>query len=206
MGELSLQDPGFRRWRGAHRVATQGSGTKTLNHPVVGPLTLDWSFLTSTDDPDQQLITLTAEPSTPSHDRLRILASGPKPPTTRFRTARDSPGSGNGRQAVQPGTGLRRGSRPRRSWRTLVNGLWCWGKSHGSPRMVRVRVARSVGSFGQLVGESGEPRRQQDRLPVDGEVAVAVAAAELVRGEVPDVGRVQLEEQDQSPGGSDVRS
>nr|WP_246143662.1 hypothetical protein [Actinacidiphila oryziradicis] len=52
-----------------------GSGTKTLNHPVVGPLTLDWSFLTSTDDPDQQLITLTAEPGTPSHDRLRILAS-----------------------------------------------------------------------------------------------------------------------------------
>ncbi|MFK4548262.1 transcriptional regulator with XRE-family HTH domain [Streptomyces tendae] len=75
VGELSLQDPDFRRWWGAHRVATQGSGTKTLNHPVVGPLTLDWAFLTSTDDPDQQLITLTAEPSTPSHDRLRILAS-----------------------------------------------------------------------------------------------------------------------------------
>ncbi|MEU4657837.1 helix-turn-helix domain-containing protein [Streptomyces sp. NPDC023723] len=75
VGELSLQDPDFRRWWGAHRVATQGSGTKTLHHPVVGPLTLDWSFLTSTDDPDQQLITLTAEPGTPSHDRLRILAS-----------------------------------------------------------------------------------------------------------------------------------
>lgn len=44
---------------------------------MVGPLTLDWSFLTSTDDPDQQLITLTAEPGTPSHDRLRILVSCP---------------------------------------------------------------------------------------------------------------------------------
>ncbi|CAM5735136.1 Helix-turn-helix domain-containing protein OS=Streptomyces tendae OX=1932 GN=GUR47_24515 PE=4 SV=1 [Streptomyces tendae] len=75
VGELSLQDPDFRRWWGAHRVAAQGSGTKVLNHPVAGPLTLDWSFLTSTDDPDQQLITLTAEPGTPSHDRLRILAS-----------------------------------------------------------------------------------------------------------------------------------
>ncbi len=42
---------------------------------MVGPLTLDWSFLTSTDDPDQQLVTLTAEPGTPSHARLRILAS-----------------------------------------------------------------------------------------------------------------------------------
>ncbi|MEU9453127.1 helix-turn-helix domain-containing protein [Streptomyces sp. NPDC048277] len=79
VGELSLQDPDFRRWWGAHRVATQGSGTKTLNHPVVGPLTLDWSFLTSTDDPDQQLITLTAEPGTLSHDRLRILASWATP-------------------------------------------------------------------------------------------------------------------------------
>jgi hypothetical protein len=46
-----------------------------LNHPIGGRLILDWSFLTSTDDPDQQLITLTAEPGTPSHDRLRILAS-----------------------------------------------------------------------------------------------------------------------------------
>ncbi|MET7815625.1 helix-turn-helix domain-containing protein [Streptomyces sp. NPDC005395] len=75
VGELSVQDPDFRRWWGTHRVAAQRSGTKVLDHPVVGPLTLDWSFLTSTDDPDQQLITLTAEPGTTSHDRLRTLAS-----------------------------------------------------------------------------------------------------------------------------------
>jgi transcriptional regulator with XRE-family HTH domain len=75
VGELSLQDPDFLRWWGAHHVAGPGSGTKTLNHPVVGQLTLDWSFLTSTDDPDQRIVTLTAEPGTPSHDRLRILAS-----------------------------------------------------------------------------------------------------------------------------------
>ncbi|GAA5088441.1 transcriptional regulator with XRE-family HTH domain [Thermocatellispora tengchongensis] len=81
VGELSLHDSDFRRWWGAHRVAPQGSGTKTLNHPVVGPLTLDWSFLTSTDDPDQQLITLTAEPGTLSHDRLRLLASRAAPAT-----------------------------------------------------------------------------------------------------------------------------
>ncbi|MFF0647174.1 helix-turn-helix domain-containing protein [Streptomyces tendae] len=75
VGELSLQDADFRRWWGTHRVAAQRSGTKVLNHPAVGPLTLDWSFLTSTDDPDQQLITLTPEPGTTSHDRLRALAS-----------------------------------------------------------------------------------------------------------------------------------
>ncbi|MFF0510067.1 helix-turn-helix domain-containing protein [Streptomyces sp. NPDC004250] len=75
VGELSLQDPDFRRWWGTHRVATQGTGTKVLQHPVVGRLTLDWSFLTPTTDPDQQLITLTAEPGSPSDERLRILAS-----------------------------------------------------------------------------------------------------------------------------------
>lgn len=75
VGELSLTDPDFRRWWGTHRVAVQGTGTKIVNHPVVGALELDWSFLTPTTDPEQQLITLTAQPGTPSHDRLRILAS-----------------------------------------------------------------------------------------------------------------------------------
>lgn len=75
VAELSLRDPDFRRWWGAHHVTVPGPGTKTLNHPIVGRLILDWSFLTSTDDPDQQLITLTAEPGTPSHDRLRTLAT-----------------------------------------------------------------------------------------------------------------------------------
>ncbi len=31
----------------------QRSDTKVLNHPVVGPLTLDWSFLISIGGPDQ---------------------------------------------------------------------------------------------------------------------------------------------------------
>ncbi|MFJ8542439.1 helix-turn-helix domain-containing protein [Streptomyces sp. NPDC093586] len=75
VGELSLQAPDFRRRWGGHHVAAQGGGTKVLDRPVVGRLTLDRSFLTRTDDPDQQLITLTAEPGTPSHDRLRVLAS-----------------------------------------------------------------------------------------------------------------------------------
>lgn len=75
VGELSVQDPQFRQWWAAHHVAGKRIGTKTLNHPVVGDLTLDWDTLTCTDDPDQQLITWTADPGTPAHDRLRILAS-----------------------------------------------------------------------------------------------------------------------------------
>jgi hypothetical protein len=62
-------------------------GTKTLNHPVVGELVLDWDTLTAnTDpdpDPDQHLTVWTAVPGSATHDRLRILASWarrPEPP------------------------------------------------------------------------------------------------------------------------------
>ncbi|WP_330456000.1 helix-turn-helix domain-containing protein [Streptomyces sp. NBC_00820] len=75
VGELSVRDDDFRRWWSAHRVAVRGMGTKVLRHPVAGDLTLDWNTLTCVTDPDQQLVTYTAEPGTPSHDGLRILAS-----------------------------------------------------------------------------------------------------------------------------------
>ncbi|GAB3288522.1 hypothetical protein GCM10027563_24370 [Parasphingorhabdus pacifica] len=75
VGELSVRDTDFRQWWAEHHVANQRIGTKTLHHPVVGELTLDWDTLTCTSDPDQHLVTWTAEPGTPTHDRLRILAS-----------------------------------------------------------------------------------------------------------------------------------
>ncbi|GGN48967.1 hypothetical protein GCM10011579_002260 [Streptomyces albiflavescens] len=54
---------------------TRSVGTKALNHPVAGALTLDWDTLTCTTDHDQQLVIWTAEPGTPSHEGLRFLAS-----------------------------------------------------------------------------------------------------------------------------------
>ncbi|SDN22596.1 helix-turn-helix domain-containing protein [Streptomyces wuyuanensis] len=75
VGELSVQDADFRRWWGAHRVAVRGMGTKVFRHPLAGDLTLDWDTLVCSTDPDQQLVTWTAEPGTRSHDGLRILAS-----------------------------------------------------------------------------------------------------------------------------------
>ncbi|KOT95009.1 XRE family transcriptional regulator [Streptomyces sp. NRRL F-5755] len=75
VGELSVQDRQFRQWWGEHRVATRNVGTKTLRHPVVGDLTLDWDTLTASTDPDQQLVIWTAEAGSPSHDALRVLAS-----------------------------------------------------------------------------------------------------------------------------------
>ncbi|NED31546.1 helix-turn-helix transcriptional regulator [Streptomyces sp. SID8499] len=75
VGELSVQDADFRRWWAAHHVAVRGVGTKTLRHPVVGELTLDWDTLAATADADQQLVVWSAEPGSPSHDALRFLAS-----------------------------------------------------------------------------------------------------------------------------------
>ncbi|MER5502814.1 helix-turn-helix transcriptional regulator [Streptomyces sp. NPDC002561] len=75
VGELSVQDADFRRWWAAHHVAVRGVGTKVMRHPIVGELTLDWDTLAPTVDADQQLVVWTAEPGSPSHDALQILAS-----------------------------------------------------------------------------------------------------------------------------------
>ncbi|MEC5148365.1 hypothetical protein RCH22_000006 [Cryobacterium psychrotolerans] len=40
VGELSTRSDTFRQFWGAHDIHTHGSGTKRLNHPVVGELTL----------------------------------------------------------------------------------------------------------------------------------------------------------------------
>ncbi|MEV1082371.1 helix-turn-helix domain-containing protein [Streptomyces sp. NPDC050211] len=75
VGELSVRDDDFRTWWGSHQVTTGSVGTKTLHHPVAGDLTLDWDTLTAGTDPDQHLLVWTAEPGTPAHDGLRLLAS-----------------------------------------------------------------------------------------------------------------------------------
>ncbi|MFM9707755.1 helix-turn-helix domain-containing protein [Streptomyces galilaeus] len=73
--ELSARDAQFREWWTEHDVATRGKGVKKLRHPVVGELTLDWNTLTCGTDPDQHIIVWNAEPGSPSHDGLRLLAS-----------------------------------------------------------------------------------------------------------------------------------
>ncbi|MFI6879790.1 helix-turn-helix domain-containing protein [Streptomyces sp. NPDC050400] len=79
VGELSMLDDDFRSWWGDHRVASHRGGSKVLRHPVAGDLTLDWEALACTDDPDMKLVVWTAEPGSPSHDGLRILASWQQP-------------------------------------------------------------------------------------------------------------------------------
>lgn len=72
--ELSERDADFRRWWAEHHVAVRKIGAKTLNHPIVGELTLEWDTLTCSTDPDQQLTIWTPAPGTATHDRLHRLA------------------------------------------------------------------------------------------------------------------------------------
>jgi transcriptional regulator with XRE-family HTH domain len=75
VGELSVQDADFRTWWATHQVTGAGYDTKHYRHPLVGDLTLDCDTWDSPDGSGQRLMVLTAEPGTPCHERLRILAS-----------------------------------------------------------------------------------------------------------------------------------
>ncbi len=75
VGDLAVRDEDFRTWWAEHRVNNAAFGTKRYRHPVVGDLTLDCDVWGSPDGSGQQLMIVTAEPGTPSHDALRILAS-----------------------------------------------------------------------------------------------------------------------------------
>ena len=75
VGELSTQSEVFRRLWSAHDVRTHGTGTKRFTHPVVGELTLAYEELAITAEPGLVLMVYTAEPGSPSAERLQLLAS-----------------------------------------------------------------------------------------------------------------------------------
>ncbi|MCP2342133.1 helix-turn-helix transcriptional regulator [Actinomadura rupiterrae] len=77
VGELSTLSPEFREHWAVHDVLIRHDGAKRLQHPDVGHLDLTFQSL---DLPlpgraVHDLITYTAEPGTPSEDRLKLLAS-----------------------------------------------------------------------------------------------------------------------------------
>lgn len=75
VGELSLRSDTFRALWAAHNVRTHGAGTKRFQHPVVGELTLAYEELAITAEPGNVMLVYTAEPGSPSADRLKLLAS-----------------------------------------------------------------------------------------------------------------------------------
>lgn len=99
VGELSTRSETFRRLWGAHDVRTHGAGTKRFHHPVVGELTLAYEELAITAEPGQVLMVYTAEPGSPSADRLRLLASWAADPALGIsRTVGDTSSGTPGRQ------------------------------------------------------------------------------------------------------------
>ena len=75
VGELSTQSETFRTLWGSHNVRTHGTGTKRFNHPDVGELILAYEELAITAEPGLVLLIYTAEPGSPSAERLQFLAS-----------------------------------------------------------------------------------------------------------------------------------
>ena len=75
VGELSTRSDTFRRLWADHNVRSHGAGTKRFHHPIVGELTLAYEELAITAEPGLVLMVYTAEPGSPSAERLRLLAS-----------------------------------------------------------------------------------------------------------------------------------
>jgi transcriptional regulator with XRE-family HTH domain len=75
IGELSTRSEAFRVGWAAHNVKFHRTGVKRLHHPVVGELTLTYEALELPGDVGQKILVYTAEPDTPSHDALNLLAS-----------------------------------------------------------------------------------------------------------------------------------
>jgi transcriptional regulator with XRE-family HTH domain len=75
VGELSTRSEEFRvRWA-AHNVKLHRTGVKRFHHPIVGELTLDFETLDLPGDPGQRMLIYSAEPGSPSHQALHLLAS-----------------------------------------------------------------------------------------------------------------------------------
>jgi transcriptional regulator with XRE-family HTH domain len=75
VGELSTRSEEFRALWAAHNVRLHRSGVKHFRHPVVGLLDLMFEAMALEADEGLTLTAYTAQPGTPSHDGLKLLAS-----------------------------------------------------------------------------------------------------------------------------------
>ncbi len=75
IGELSTRSDAFRTRWGAHNVRRHGSGTKVFVHHDVGEITLTYEGMELTAEPGLSFLIYTAEPGSPSDERLKLLAS-----------------------------------------------------------------------------------------------------------------------------------
>ncbi|MEZ4597525.1 MAG: helix-turn-helix domain-containing protein [Chloroflexota bacterium] len=73
IGLLSTRSEEFRVQWARHDVRFHRSGTKRFHHPLVGDLTLTYERMDLPADPGLHLVTYSAEPGTPSAERMREL-------------------------------------------------------------------------------------------------------------------------------------
>ncbi|GAA2087290.1 helix-turn-helix transcriptional regulator [Kitasatospora saccharophila] len=74
IGELSDASPEFGRLWEQQEIREKTHGSYRLRHPAVGGFTVAYESLTLPGDPDQTLVTYTAEEGSPSQAALRLLA------------------------------------------------------------------------------------------------------------------------------------
>lgn len=75
VGELATRSDDFRTWWGGHTVRTHSSGTKRIDHPVVGEMTVAFETLALPSTPGVHIAAYTTEPGSPSADALGLLRS-----------------------------------------------------------------------------------------------------------------------------------
>ncbi|MFI5912121.1 helix-turn-helix transcriptional regulator [Dactylosporangium sp. NPDC051541] len=78
VGELVTRSEDFRTRWAAHNVRLHQTGVKHFHHPVVGRLSLSFEAMPLPADPGLTMTAYHAEPGSPTHDSLRLLASWAK--------------------------------------------------------------------------------------------------------------------------------
>ncbi|MYS70653.1 helix-turn-helix domain-containing protein [Streptomyces sp. SID5926] len=75
IGELVTRSEEFRVAWARHNVRLHHTGRKAFRHPAIGEVTLDFDAMEMPAHPGLTLTTYSAEPGTPDHDALMLLAS-----------------------------------------------------------------------------------------------------------------------------------
>jgi transcriptional regulator with XRE-family HTH domain len=88
IGELCATSAPFATAWARHHVRNCASAVRTYSHAEVGRLTLTEESLELPDDRGQRLVLKTAEPGSPSAERLQLLASLHAPMTARANSER----------------------------------------------------------------------------------------------------------------------
>jgi len=75
VGELVTRSDDFRHRWAAHDVRHHRAGIKRIQHPQVGLLELNYEAMSLPAHPDWSMFAYTAEPGSPSEERLKLLGS-----------------------------------------------------------------------------------------------------------------------------------